>query len=84
MHQNWCSCPWNPGSIQLDSYVSSTIVRFSWVFYSLRRMAESSTLKVGDRAPDFTLAAANRDGTHSLRDALQRGPALLEFLRGTW
>lgn len=47
-------------------------------------MAESSTLKVGDRAPDFTLGAANRAGTVSLRDGLQRGPIIVEFLRGTW
>jgi len=51
-------------------------------------MAESS-IGVGDRAPDFTLAAANRrvgevPATFRLADLLQRGPAILEFLRGTW
>jgi len=44
----------------------------------------TSTLKVGDRAPDFSLGAANREGTFALTQLLQRGPALLEFLRGTW
>lgn len=45
---------------------------------------ESATLRVGDRAPEFELFAANREGTVSLRELLARGPALLEFLRGTW
>jgi peroxiredoxin len=44
----------------------------------------SDTLKVGDRAPDFTLGAANRPGNFSLADILKEGPAVLEFLRGTW
>ncbi len=47
-------------------------------------MVESSTLKVGDRAPDFTLSAANREGTFSLSQLLRRGAVILEFLRGTW
>ncbi len=47
-------------------------------------MAGSSTLQVGDRAPDFTLAAANRERTLSLRQLLGRGTLILEFLRGTW
>jgi peroxiredoxin len=44
----------------------------------------SDTLKVGDKAPDFTLSAANRPGSFSLVEILQRGPAIVEFLRGTW
>ncbi len=48
------------------------------------QMAASSTLNVGDRAPDFTLTAANREGTFSLAQLLARGPLILEFLRGTW
>jgi peroxiredoxin len=39
---------------------------------------------VGDRAPDFTLSAANREGVFSLAKLRQRGPVILEFLRGTW
>jgi len=44
----------------------------------------SQTLKIGDRAPEFTLAAANRSETYSLFQVLVRGPVILEFLRGTW
>ncbi len=47
-------------------------------------MAASATLKPGDRAPDFTLAAANREGAVNLAQLLARGPLILEFLRGTW
>ena len=45
---------------------------------------QTSNLKAGDRAPDFELAAANRDGRFRLADAVKRGPVILEFLRGTW
>ncbi len=41
-------------------------------------------LQPGERAPDFTLRAANRDGEFSLAEVLGRGPLVLEFLRGTW
>jgi peroxiredoxin len=44
----------------------------------------TDTLNIGDKAPDFTLSAANRPGTVSLSEFLQRGPAIVEFLRGTW
>ena len=44
----------------------------------------SDTLKVGDRAPDFTLSAANGAETLHLQDLLKRGPLIVEFLRGTW
>jgi hypothetical protein len=49
-------------------------------------MAEqhSDTLKTGDTAPNFRLSAANRPGTFTLAEALLRGPAIVEFLRGTW
>lgn len=46
--------------------------------------SQSSTLKIGDQAPDFSLTAANSDGTFSQATILQRGPAIVEFLRGTW
>ena len=45
---------------------------------------ESETLRVGDRAPDFTLTPANQPGTVALGDLIRSGPAVLEFLRGTW
>ena len=44
----------------------------------------TETLGIGSRAPDFSLAAANREGTFSLSILRARGPAVLEFLRGTW
>ncbi|HWR15381.1 MAG TPA: hypothetical protein VN577_11160 [Terriglobales bacterium] len=45
---------------------------------------ESSTLKVGDRAPEFMLLAANMPQAISLRTVLESGPVVVEFLRGTW
>ena len=44
----------------------------------------TETLKLGDAAPDFSLTAANRAGNFNLREILGRGPAIVEFLRGTW
>jgi peroxiredoxin len=38
----------------------------------------------GDRAPDFDLPAADRDGRHSLSDYRRRGPFLLLLLRGLY
>ena len=39
-------------------------------------------VSVGDRAPDFDLPAADRDGRISLSDYYRRGPVLLLLLRG--
>ena len=47
-------------------------------------LPESSTLKSGDRAPEFSLPAANENRTVTLADVLKNGGAILEFLRGTW
>ena len=44
----------------------------------------TESLTVGQQAPDFTLPAANHEGAFSLSQWLQRGPVILEFLRGTW
>jgi len=50
----------------------------------------SSTLRLGDLAPEFRLLAANRLDAErrpqqfSLGRLLAQGPVLLEFLRGTW
>jgi peroxiredoxin len=44
----------------------------------------SSTLKAGDRAPAFTLRAANDSAEHTLSEVIATGPAVIEFLRGTW
>lgn len=45
---------------------------------------ESSTLKAGDKAPDFTLLAANLPQSVSLKQLLKSAPVIVEFLRGTW
>lgn len=44
----------------------------------------TDTLKVGDKAPEFSLPAANREGNFTLAAFLDQGPLILEFLRGTW
>lgn len=50
----------------------------------------STTLKVGDSAPSFSLWAANQFNSIGapvemrLPDLISRGPVILEFLRGTW
>jgi peroxiredoxin len=48
----------------------------------------TDTLEIGSKAPDFSLPAANREGTFSLAGLLAQeqgqSPLILEFLRGTW
>lgn len=44
----------------------------------------TDTLKLSDVAPGFTLIAANRPETYNLKNLLNRGPLIVEFLRGTW
>jgi len=44
----------------------------------------TETLGIGSRAPEFSLTAANREGQFSLSNLRERGPMVLEFLRGTW
>jgi hypothetical protein len=50
----------------------------------LNMQNRTDTLEIGSRAPDFSLAAANREGTFTLGGMLQRGTLILEFVRGTW
>ncbi|MGZ4789457.1 MAG: hypothetical protein ACXVZV_04230 [Terriglobales bacterium] len=45
---------------------------------------QSSTLRVDDKAPDFTLLAANLPQSVSLKECLKSAPMIVEFLRGTW
>jgi peroxiredoxin len=45
---------------------------------------ETETLRIGELAPKFKLAAANREGDFSLSDLISEGPVVIEFLRGTW
>lgn len=44
----------------------------------------TTTLRVGDFAPNFCLGAANSDDVVCLNQVLRSGPAIVEFLRGTW
>ena len=44
----------------------------------------TETLRVGSKAPDFSLQAANREGAFTLSALLADGILILEFLRGTW
>ena len=44
----------------------------------------TDTLEIGSRAPEFSLGAANREGTITLAGLLAHGTLILEFLRGTW
>jgi peroxiredoxin len=44
----------------------------------------TETLRVGSRAPEFSLPAANREGTFELSGLLPHGSLIVEFLRGTW
>jgi hypothetical protein len=44
----------------------------------------TETLGLGSLAPEFSLAAANREGNLSLSSLRACGPVILEFLRGTW
>jgi peroxiredoxin len=44
----------------------------------------TETLEIGSPAPDFSLGAANREGTFTLRGLLAAGTLVLEFVRGTW
>jgi hypothetical protein len=44
----------------------------------------TDTLEIGLPAPEFSLGAANREGTFTLGGLLKRGALILEFLRGTW
>ena len=52
-----------------------------------RELAESDilngTIKVGDRAPDFTLKNTRSRDVH-LDDLLRCGPVVLSFYRGRW
>ena len=44
----------------------------------------TETLRVGMRAPEFSLEAANCNGILTLSGFLRRGFLIAEFLRGTW
>jgi hypothetical protein len=44
----------------------------------------TETLEIGSTAPNFSLGAANREGTFTLDGLVAQGKLLLEFVRGTW
>jgi hypothetical protein len=44
----------------------------------------TDTIEIGSRAPEFSLQAANCEGTFTLAGMLAQGTLVLEFLRGTW
>ena len=50
----------------------------------LKMKDRTETLQIGSVAPDFTLSAANREGSFTLQSFLTQCPLILEFLRGTW
>jgi len=50
----------------------------------LNMQNRTETLEIGSRAPDFSLGAANREGTFTLSGLIEKGALILEFLRGTW
>jgi hypothetical protein len=57
---------------------------FSWLTVESNLRDRTDTLEIGARAPEFLLPAANREGLITLVGLLERGPLILEFLRGTW
>jgi len=73
------------------SIVSHGSPELSWVVpeiflaYSPNQVKNrTDTLGVGSQAPEFSLSAANREGTFTLAGLRERGPVIVEFLRGTW
>jgi hypothetical protein len=45
----------------------------------------TETLAVGLQVPEFSLPSANWEGCiFTLSTMLERGPVIVEFLRGTW
>jgi peroxiredoxin len=57
---------------------------FNSLTVELNMKNRTETLEIGSRAPDFSVTAANREGTFTLAGLLAQGTLILEFLRGTW
>lgn len=52
--------------------------------YAQDNMGKPEGLKVGDKAPDFTIKNSNGSETFNLSKALKKGPVVLVFYRGQW
>lgn len=73
------------GIVYAGSRAHSLVVgEFCLPYSHYKVKSRTDTLEVGSRAPEFSLSAANRDGVFTLSGLIARGPATLEFLRGTW
>jgi hypothetical protein len=71
--------------VSSGSFIVSRVVPVYLLIYSrLQMLDRTETLKVGSRAPEFALEAANREGVLTLSGFLRRGMLIAEFLRGTW
>ena len=68
------------GSLRVSPIAPVILLSYSRV----SMLDHTETLKVGSRAPEFALGAANRDGVLTLSGFLKRGVLIAEFLRGTW
>ena len=65
-------------------FVSPVVPVYLLIYSRLQMLDRTETLKVGSRAPEFALEAANREGVLTLSGFLRRGTLIAEFLRGTW
>jgi hypothetical protein len=69
------------GSQDASCLVLHTLLPYS----QLEMQSRTETLEIGSRAPEFALPSANREGgVFTLSTMLERGPVIVEFLRGTW
>jgi len=64
--------------------LSVTVLRLSPRLESTSVRNCTDTVEIGSHAPDFSLGAANREGTFTLAGLLTKSALILEFLRGTW
>jgi hypothetical protein len=72
--------------ISAGSRGTSWLVPRALLTYSqLKMQSRTETLEIGSRAPEFSLASANWEGSSvTLSAMLAHGLVLVEFLRGTW
>jgi hypothetical protein len=85
IQSSWRAMGVQPAVSRLVPPRGSTIETQLRLFYSRNQMQNrTETLRVGLTAPEFTLSAANREGSFSLSDLRKQGTIVLEFLRGTW